>query len=62
MEEALRQNEERYRTILDEMADAYFEVDLAGNYTFVNDACCRHLGYPREELIGASFRDQMAKE
>jgi diguanylate cyclase (GGDEF)-like protein/PAS domain S-box-containing protein len=62
MEEALRQNEERYRTILDEMADAYFEVDVAGNYTFVNDAVCRHLGYPREELIGTSFRDQMAKE
>jgi len=62
MEEALRQSEERYRTILDEMADAYFEVDLAGNYTFVNDACCRHLGYPREELIGASYRGQMAKE
>jgi diguanylate cyclase (GGDEF)-like protein/PAS domain S-box-containing protein len=61
-EEALRQSEERYRTILDEMADAYFEVNVAGNYTFVNDACCRHLGYPREELIGTSFRDQMSKE
>jgi PAS domain S-box-containing protein len=62
MEETLRQSEERYRTILDEMADAYFEVDVAGNYTFVNDAVCRHLGYSREELIGTSFRDQMVKE
>ena len=62
MEEAIRQSEERYRTILDAMADAYFEVDLAGNYTFVNDAVCRHLGYSREELIGTSFRDQMDKE
>ena len=62
MEETIRQSEERYRTILDEMADAYFEVDLAGNYTFINDAGCRHLGYPREELIGATFRGQMAKE
>ena len=61
MEETLRQSEERYRTILDEMADAYFEVDLAGNYTFVNDACCRHLGYPREELIGTSFRIKWLK-
>ena len=33
MEEVLRQSEERYRTILDEMEDGYFEVDLAGNYT-----------------------------
>ena len=61
-EETTRQSEERYRTILDEMADAYFEVDLAGNYTFVNDSICHHLGYPREELIGTSFRGQNAKE
>jgi diguanylate cyclase (GGDEF)-like protein/PAS domain S-box-containing protein len=62
MEETIRQSEERYRTILDEMADAYFEVDLAGNFTFVNDALCRHLGYSREELIGTSFRGQIAKD
>jgi len=62
MEEALRQSEERYRTILDEMEDGYFEVDLAGNYLFVNDANCRNIGYTREELIGTTFRGQMAKE
>jgi PAS domain S-box-containing protein len=62
MEEALRQNEERYRSILDEMEDAYFEVDITGNYTFANDSVCHHLGYTREELIGTSFRDQIVKE
>jgi len=56
------QSEERYRTILDEMADAYFEVDVAGNYTFVNDAVCRHLRYSREELLGTSFRGHLNKE
>jgi diguanylate cyclase (GGDEF)-like protein/PAS domain S-box-containing protein len=61
-EEAIRQSEERYRTILDEMADAYYEVDLAGKFTFVNDAMCRHLGYSKEELLGTSFRGQMAKD
>jgi diguanylate cyclase (GGDEF)-like protein/PAS domain S-box-containing protein len=61
-EETVHQSEERYRTILDEMEDGYFEVDLAGNFTFVNDADCRHLGYSREELIGANFRGQMTKE
>lgn len=61
-EETIRQSEERYRTILDEMEDAYFEVGLAGNFTFVNDAVCRHLGYSREELLGANFRGQMAEE
>ena len=62
VEETIRHSEEKYRTILDEMEDAYFEVDIAGNYTFVNDSCCRHLGYSKEELIGTSFRGQMAKE
>lgn len=52
MEEALRQSEERYRGIIEQMEDGYFETDLAGRFTFVNDAECRNLGYPREELIG----------
>jgi PAS domain S-box-containing protein len=55
-EKALRQSEERYRTILEETGDGYFETDLAGNFTFVNDAQARLLGYSREELIGATYR------
>jgi len=34
MEDALRESEERYRTVLDEMEEGYHEVDLAGNFTF----------------------------
>jgi diguanylate cyclase (GGDEF)-like protein/PAS domain S-box-containing protein len=56
MEEALRKSEERYRTIMDEIHDDYYENDLAGNYTFVNDALCRSLGYTMEELIGMNSR------
>jgi diguanylate cyclase (GGDEF)-like protein/PAS domain S-box-containing protein len=55
MEEALRQSEARYRTIMDETHDDYFEFDLAGNYTFVNDALCRSVGYTTEELIGKKY-------
>ena len=33
-QESLRQNEEKYRTILDNIEDGYFEVDLNGNFTF----------------------------
>jgi len=61
-EEALKQSEERYRTILEEMEDSYFEVDLAGNLTFVNSAACRHLGYSREELIGMSYKGFTSEE
>ena len=55
-EEALRQSEEKYRTILEEMEEGYFETDLVGNLTFINDAGCRHLGYSRQELIGMNNR------
>src|SRR3972149_11885266 len=51
-EEVLRQSEERYRAILENIKEAYFEDDLAGNFTFVNDVLCRLLGYTRQELIG----------
>jgi PAS domain S-box-containing protein len=56
VEEALRQSEEKYRTILETMQEAYYESDLTGHLTFVNDALCRHLGYTKEELIGKDFR------
>jgi PAS domain S-box-containing protein len=55
-EEKLRRSEEKYRTIIENMQEGYFEMDLAGNYTFVNDAECRNLGYPKEELIGMNNR------
>jgi len=57
LEEALAKSEERYRTVLEQMEDAYFETDIAGNLTFCNDAICRQLGYSREELIGMNYRD-----
>jgi PAS domain S-box-containing protein len=55
-EDALRQSEEKYRTILENMQEGYFEFDLVGNYTFANDAECRNIGYPKEELIGMNNR------
>src|SRR5208283_5445837 len=58
-EEALRESEKKYRTILETIADGYHEVDLAGNLTLVNDALCEMLGYPREELLGLNYRKLM---
>ncbi len=62
VEEALRQSEEKYRTIIENIQDGYFEVDLAGNFTFVNDAECRSLGYSKDELIGMNNRQYTDKE
>jgi PAS domain-containing protein len=33
----IRQSEEKYRNILENMQEGYFEIDLAGNYTYFND-------------------------
>lgn len=60
VERALRESEERYRTILEDTQEGYFELDLAGNITFVNDEACKRLGYPREELIGMNYRQYYA--
>ena len=61
-EEALRQNEEKYRTILENMQEGYFEVDLVGRYTFFNDALIRTHGYTKEELMGMNYRKYLDKE
>ena len=61
-EEELREREERYRTILENMEEGYYEVDLAGNFTFFNDAMCKIRGISRDDLMGMNNRDYMAPE
>jgi diguanylate cyclase (GGDEF)-like protein/PAS domain S-box-containing protein len=62
LEAELRLSEEKYRTILEEMEDAYYEVDLSGNFTFVNEATSRHTGYAAEELTKMNFRQVTYEE
>ncbi len=61
-EKTLRQSEEKYRTILEEIQEGYFEVDLAGNLTFFNDSLCQFFGYSKEEMIGMNNRQYTDKE
>lgn len=57
MEEVLQQSEERYRTIIENIEDGYYEVDLAGNLTFFNESMRRIMGYDADELLGLNYRD-----
>ncbi len=59
MEQALKESEQKYRTIIENIEDGYYEVDLAGNYTFFNDAMARIIGYSRNELMGMNNREYM---
>jgi diguanylate cyclase (GGDEF)-like protein/PAS domain S-box-containing protein len=61
-QENLRLSEERYRTIIENIGDGYYEVDLKGNITFINDAALRILGLPRSELEGKNFKAFAAEE
>jgi PAS domain S-box-containing protein len=61
-QDALRQSEEMYRTILESIEDGYYEVDLKGNMTFFNDPVAKMLGYSREELVGMNNRQFMDPE
>jgi two-component system, sensor histidine kinase and response regulator len=53
---ALKKSEEKYRTILENIEDGYYEVDLAGNMTFFNDSVCKITGYSEDELMGMNNR------
>ncbi|MBU2547733.1 MAG: PAS domain S-box protein [Proteobacteria bacterium] len=61
-EAELKEKEEKYRTILESMQEGYFEIDLAGNLLFFNQAFSEIVGYPHEELLNMNYRDYVPAE
>jgi PAS domain-containing protein len=61
-DEALRESEDKYRTILESIEEAYFELSLGGSFTFFSDPLCRILGYSRDELMGMNYREYTSQE
>jgi two-component system cell cycle sensor histidine kinase/response regulator CckA len=55
--EKLREQDEKYRTIIENIEEGFFEVDLSGNFTFFNNSVCNITGYSAEELLGMNNRD-----
>jgi PAS domain S-box-containing protein len=62
LEEELCESEEKYRTVLENIEDCYFEVDRAGDFTFFNPSLYRILGYTREEMSGMNYKVLMDAE
>jgi len=56
-EEKIKQSEAKYRSILENMQEGYFEVDLKGIFVFINKAMVEISGYTPDELIGMSYKD-----
>ena len=51
----IRENEARYRDLLDSQADVILRRDAEGRLTFVNQAFCRVFGLERRDVLGAVF-------
>ncbi len=58
-EQALKKSEEKYRTILESIEEGYYEVDFDSSFKFVNDSMGDILGFPKEQMIRANFRQFM---
>jgi len=53
-DDALRESEEKYRTILESIEEGCFETDIDGNLTFFSNPFLKILRYSRDELLGAN--------
>jgi two-component system sporulation sensor kinase A len=62
IENSLRDSEEKFRTFMETATDLMFITDAEANFTYVNGAMLRTLGYAREELIGMPFAEVLDKD
>ncbi|MCP4363387.1 MAG: PAS domain S-box protein [Chloroflexi bacterium] len=61
-EGVLRESEVRYRTILESIEDGYYETNLEGDFTFLNNQLGEVIGYPPQELLGMNYKDYTTPE
>ncbi|MFO8133487.1 MAG: PAS domain S-box protein [Thermoplasmatota archaeon] len=55
MEENLKKNEEKFRSLAENATDGLYQVDENDAFVFVNDVYCKILGYTKEELLGKKY-------
>ena len=61
-EEALRESEEKYRSLVEQASEGIFIVNEEGTYIEANPAGCEMLGYSRDELLEKSISDLITEE
>lgn len=58
MEKDLRESEKKYRLLIENIEDGYYEVDLEGNLLFCNDALVKiYGGRGKNPVIGINYKD-----
>jgi PAS domain S-box-containing protein len=61
-EEALRKSEEKYRWVLNNMADVITVMDMNLRFTYVSPSVIRMRGYTAEEAVAQTFEQVMTPE
>ena len=62
LEIKLKENEKRYRSILEQIQEGYYESDADGRFVFFNGVMCRIVGCTGEELQGMKIQNFMEPE
>ena len=62
MEQALRESENSYRTLIEQASEAIFIVDDKGNYIEANSRACALVGYAREEILRLNIGELLLPE
>ncbi|HTL62167.1 MAG TPA: PAS domain S-box protein [Nitrospira sp.] len=56
-EEALRESEVRYSSLVSQATDVIYTAGVDGRFTFVNAAACELMGYEERELLNKHYLD-----
>ena len=59
LDEALRDNEARYRAIVEDQTEMIVRTTAAGVVTFVNEAFCRYFNVHREDMVGRAWDQEV---
>jgi PAS domain S-box-containing protein len=58
----LAESEKRYRLLVENIEEFFFEQSIEGGFDYFNEAMVRHSGYSREELSVINFKDYVLPE
>jgi PAS domain S-box-containing protein len=56
-EGALKESQDRYRTLVESADDIIYTADLTGHFLYANPVALKITGYPEKEIIGKSYLD-----
>ena len=59
IEKEIKKSEEKHRRIIQTIREGYYEVDLKGNYTYINNGFSKLIEYSKDEVLGISYRKLM---